>query len=243
MRKLLVMMVVGCMVLIGCTAITFERKVEDNTFISMGSPNLQVQVSPEFRYIGQVSSSKHNQKVGGVRGLLVNYNSYLFADIGDDNIIKRGVIIRVDKVGKSYWDADLFAEIKNKIVSDYFDINNERYEHVIAVRSDIFTQDEIDYIIQEGLKNEKAVIRNKKLTYSGYSIPKCFIMEAFGIRSGAGYDTKLTICYYQDLSAIDESFTCREMTKGDISAEDQEKAKKTLMELRKKAITFIKYKN
>jgi len=226
----------------GCSAITFERKVENNTFTSMADPKVQIQVNPQFRYIGQINSSSHHQSVHGTRGLLVSYNSYLFADVGDDNVLRKGVIIRVDKISKSYWDTDMFADVKNKLVSDYEDINTDRYEHFLAVRSDIFSKDEMDYVIKEGMKNVRPVMRGDKLAYSGFVIPKCFLVEAFGTRAGAGNDTRLSMYYFEDLMDMDDSFSCREWIKGEATPEDQENAKKLFIESRKKAITFTKYR-
>jgi hypothetical protein len=173
----------------------------------------------------------------------VNYNSYLFVDIGDDNIIKRGIIIRADKINKSYWDSDIFSDVKNKLLSDYEDINFDRYEHFVAVRSDIFTEDEMGYVMSEGMKNVKAVMRDAKLTYSGYSIPKCFMVEGMGIRAGAGYDIRMCIYYFEDLRIIGEGLSCKDLIKGDASPEDSDRARKIFLESRKKAMTFVKAKD
>ncbi len=242
MKKWFGILAVSFVVFSGCSAITFERKVENNTFTSMADPKVQIRINPQFRYIGQVSTSSHHQSVHGARGLLVSYNSYLFAEVGDDNVLRKGVIIRVDKISKSYWDTDMFADVKNKLVSDYEDINMDRYEHFMAVRSDIFTNDEMDYVIKEGMKNVKPVMRGDKLAYSGFVIPKCFMVEAFGIRAGAGNDTRLCVYYFEDLMDIDDSSSCREWIKGDITPDGQERSKKLFTESMKKAITFTKYK-
>lgn len=226
------------LVLCGCSTITFERKVENGTFFSMVDPKVQVSVSPGFRYIGEFTMARHHQNVHGARNLLVNSNSYLFAQIDQDNILRKGVIIRVDKVKKSSWQPDLFAGLKNKLVADYEEIGPDRYEHFIAVRSDIFTPDEMDFIIAQGLKDVGPVMQGERLSYSGYKIPKCFMVEAFGTRAGAGNDTKFCVWYFEDLSNVDERFSCREWTKADMTDGDRQIAVMLFTESRKKNLSI-----
>ena len=226
--------------LCSCSTITFERKVEDNTFLSIADPRVQVHVNPGFQYIGEVTMARRHQNVQGARNLLVSNNSYVFAEIGEHNILAKGVIIRVDKVSRSSWQPDLFSDDKNKLVTDYEQIGTERYEHFIAVRSDIFTPDEMDFVIAEGMKYAGPVMLDERLSYNGYRIPKCFMVEAFGIRAGAGNDTKLCIYYFEDLARLDEQFSCREWIRGDLSPAGREAVVKSFIESRKRGLSFAK---
>lgn len=234
-------MVFGCIMVCGCSTLSFDRKVENNVFISKSQPDIKVEVNTAFTYIGKVSTARHHQKVQGSQRLLVNYNSYLFANIDNNNYIKQGVIIRLDKVSKSFWQSDLFEDVKNKLISDYVEWGGERYEHFIAVRSDIFTKDEIDFIISEGMKNIVETTDNiGRLNYRGYSIPKCFMVEGFGKRAGVGNDTRVCVYYYEDLSEIDDEFQCRDWVRGDVSGDELERAFKVFLERRKKDVDISK---
>lgn len=224
--------------LCSCSTITFERKVEYNTFFSMADPRIQVHVNPGFRYIGEVAMARRHQNVQGARNLLVNNSSYLFAEIGEGNSLTKGVVIRVDKVNRSSWQPDLFSDIKNKLVADYEQIGTERYEHFIAVRSDIFTPDEMDFVVAEGMKNVAPAMLGERLSYSGYRIPKWFMVEAFGIRAGAGNDTKLCIYYFEDLARLDEQLSCREWIRDDLPPAGRESVVKRFVESRKRGLSF-----
>jgi len=239
-RALIPLLLLCFLALCSCSTISFERKDEGNTFFSMADPRVQVHINPSFRYIGEFTMARRHQNVQGARNLLVNNNSYLFAEIGKDNSLTKGVVIRVDKVNRSSWQPDLFSDIKNKLVADYEQIGSERYEHFIAVRSDIFTPDEMDFVIAEGMKNAGPVMIGERLSYSGYRIPKCFMVEAFGIRTGAGNDTKFCIYYFEDLARLDEQFSCREWIRGDLPPADREAVVKRFVESRKRDLSFAK---
>ena len=242
MKRTAFFLTVCCFFVCSCTTISFERKVEDNTFTSMSDPKVRVEVSPSFQYIGKVSTARHHQKVQGSRRMLVNYNSYIFANIDHNNFIKQGVIIRLDKVKKSSWQSDLFEEVKNKLVSDYVDITSERFEHFIAVKSDIFTKDEMDFVISEGMKKISTPANSAgRLSYSGYSIPKCFMVEGFGRRTGVGNDTKMCVYFFEDLTEINDEFSCRSWVRGDVSTQDQDSAFRYFLEDRKKNMTISDY--
>jgi hypothetical protein len=239
MKKVRFLWIFCFIFLCSCSTISFERKVEDNIFISTSDPKIRVAVNPDFQYIGKISTARHHQKVQGSRRMLVNYNSYLFAQIDENNFIKQGVIIRLDKVKKSSWQSDLFADLKNKLISDYVDINLDRYEHYIAVKSDIFTKDEMDFIISEGMKNNASSGDNVgRLNYCGYSIPKCFMIEGFGKRAGVGNDIRTCIYYFEDLTEIDNDFSCKYWVKGEVSSDDLDRASRNLINKRKKALTI-----
>ena len=113
-RALIPLLLLCFLALCSCSTISFERKVEGNTFFSMADPRVQVHINPSFRYIGEFTMARRHQNVQGARNLLVNNNSYLFAEIGKDNSLTKGVVIRVDKVNRSSWQPDLFSDIKNK---------------------------------------------------------------------------------------------------------------------------------
>jgi hypothetical protein len=228
--------------LCGCSTISFERKVEDNTFFSFSDPRVQVHVTPGFRYIGEVVMARRHQNVRGARNLLVNNSSYVFAQIGRDGTLAKGAVIRVDRVKKSGWQSDLFADIKNKLVADYENIGFDRYEHFIAVRSDIFTTDEMNFVISEGLKSPGAAVQGGHPGRIGYRIPKCFLVEAFGMRAGAGNDTKFCLYYFEDLAGIDERFSCREWIRGEMPAIEREAALRRFIESRKRNISITKHK-
>ncbi|HPW67887.1 MAG: hypothetical protein WDA72_12555 [Desulfomonilia bacterium] len=238
MKERALILLLCLLVLCSCSTISFERKVEGNTFFSMADPRVRVNVNPGFRYIGEVAMARRHQNVQGARNLLVNNNSYVFAEIGQDNSLTKGVVIRVDKVNRSSWQPDLFSDIKNKLVTDYEQIGAERYEHFIAVRSDIFTPDEMDFIIAQGMKNAGPAILGERLSYSGYRIPKCFMVEAFGIRAGASNDTKLCIYYFEDLARLDEQYPCREWIRDDLPPAGREPVVKRFVESRKRGLSF-----
>jgi len=241
MRRLLLLLVFGCIMVCGCSTLSLDKKVENNVFVSRSEPNVRVEVNPSFTYIGNISTSRHHQKVQGTQRLLVKYNSYVFANIDNNNYIRQGVIIRLDKVSKSFWQSDLFSDIKNKLISDYIDIDGESYEHFISVRSDIFTKDEIDYIISEGMKNiVETTDKIGRLNYRGYSIPKCFMVEGFGKRAGVGNDLRLSIYYYEDLVDIDDEFKCKDWVRGDVSGDELDRAFKIFTERRKNDLSITK---
>ncbi len=241
MRIWRLLLVFGCIAVCSCSTLPFDRKVENNVFTSKSQPDIRVEVSTDFTYIGKVSTARHHQKVQGTQRLLVNYNSYLFANIDSNNYIKQGVIIRLDKVNKSFWQSDLFADVKNKLVSDYVEFDGERYEHFVAVRSDIFSKDEIDFIISEGMKNIVATTDSiGRLNYRGYSIPKCFMVEGFGKRAGVGNDIRACVYYFQDLSEIDDEFQCRDWVRGDVSGNEIERAYKIFLKRRNNDVKISK---
>jgi hypothetical protein len=237
-RRSIIAALVICLIA-GCSGIGLDRKVENNTFTSLADPEVQIQVSPSFTYLGKVSTSRQHQIINGAKGLLVSYSSYLFLDIGKDNVIRKGVLIRVDKINRGSWGPGLFDDVKNKLTSDELEMNGQRYEHFTAIRSDIFTDDEMKYVSSRGASEAKPVMMGGRMTYSGYIMPKCFMMEAFGLRAGSGSDVRLCVYYFEDLAEIDDGPTCKEWVKGDMLPEDQERIRTMFMNSRESALTFI----
>ncbi|HNY65555.1 MAG TPA: hypothetical protein PKM41_08945 [Deltaproteobacteria bacterium] len=225
MKKLIVLAVLAVAAVSGCAGIPVDRKVEDNTFISMADPMVQIRVDPTLDYLGKVGTARHHQSINGTTGLLVNYSSYLFLERDKDNVIKRGVVIRVDRIGKGSWKADLFADVKSRLVSDYLDIGGRRYEHFIAVRSDIFTDVEMAYIHGSEAQDETPVTKGGKATRTGWALPKCFMVEGFGVIAGAGSDTRMCVYYFEDVEEIDDEASCRDWLRGEMSPEDLDRAK------------------
>jgi hypothetical protein len=239
MKTLSIMAALAVWLLLGCSGIALDRKVEDNTFVSPSYPEVRIRVSPSLGYIGKTGTARHHQSINGTSGLLVNYSSHLFLERDRDNTIRRGVIIRVDRMSKGSWETDLFSGVKNRIASDYQEMNGCRYEHFLAVRSDIFTDCETDFITGRGGAAAKPVTLDGKMTFSGYVIPKCCMMEAFGMIAGANRDTRICVFYFEDLARMSGCPSCNDWMRGDIRPGDQERIKAAFMRSRASALTFV----
>jgi hypothetical protein len=239
MKRLIAVAALALGMVLGCSGLAQERKVEGNAFISLVEPVVRIQVSPSFRYIGKVGTSRHHQTVNGAKGLLVTYTSWLFLVIGEDSVIRQGVIIRVDRIGKGSWGSEVFSDLKNKLVWNYQTMAGRRYEHVLALCSDIFTDDETACVSHVGEAGLKPAMKGGRMTFTGFTMPKCFLTEAFGTRAGAGSDTRMCVFYFQSLSELEGGGTCSGWGRGGMAVQDRQRVLALFRGSRYKALSFL----
>jgi hypothetical protein len=169
----------------GCAGMTPERGVrQDNTFYSSAFPKLEVNIHPDFEYIGKAEEKEHKKDVQQRGTHASDRESYLFGYI-EDAKIKKGVVVRIQTLvaTRAYWLPDIFGRVKNKLDSGTVKIQGRTYQYMVVASS------------RMGRKYERDFITNK-----GYIIPNAFLVKVLGKINGSKDEILIHIDYFEDIS-------------------------------------------
>ena len=110
------LMAISFVLTVGCATVSDKRYVENNTFIST-YPKMAIKVSPELKYVGELHPDRFMQAPFDVDSMEVKAQRdlYIFCQKGNDDNVKRGVAILVNKLPKPHrWHSQPFTSEKSK---------------------------------------------------------------------------------------------------------------------------------
>lgn len=114
-RILLIFYVVAF--LSGC--VTTNKAVVDNVFISENNPKAFLEVSRDYKYIGEVSFSEREDNLHWKK------KSYVFVnDIGNNNVVERVLHFQTNKINTRFVN-NLFGNSKQHVTNTFIQINGK----------------------------------------------------------------------------------------------------------------------
>jgi hypothetical protein len=174
---------------LGILQLQTQRSVENNVFTS-SFPEIKLQISQDLKYLGTVQlaesvETRISDKVNpGDRSL--EANSYLFGQIGQNNRIAKGVLIRVLVM---YGDPSqvvpeiFFKTGANILESGEMKIIEAQYQYNLYSAPELLAPKEKDLL-------------------AGSRIPSCFLVKQLSSKSGLGNKSRIQIFYFEDLAGI-----------------------------------------
>ena len=186
-RKVSILILGMCsMIFLGCATLTIERTVSSNNeFYSSYTPKIQVNVNPDFTYLGEFKYIKNISYRDSDGSSIVTNHTYSFVEPDYKNYVQKGVIIRIATIEQGYVLPDLYDRVKNTIDSGFTKINGEQYQHCTAT---------------------SANIRDRKIenfiTSKGYHFSNSYLVKVLGRRAGAENKTRFDIFYIESVSSL-----------------------------------------
>lgn len=131
-KKVFALILIMCSLsLLGCTTVKSERTVSDtNQFYSPFMPRIQVNVNPDFTYLGEINDIQPVQfRNASPTGTLLTSHMYVFVEPDDRNYVKREVVIRVTSIEDGYVSPNLYEDMGNPLDSGVTEIHGESYQY------------------------------------------------------------------------------------------------------------------
>jgi hypothetical protein len=197
MKSISVVLILSLFIILsGCAALKVERNVQGNIFHSSNQPNIRIKTAPDFKFFGRYKENKTLQyayydtsPVGKFRR-----DSFLFGHIGEDNSLKRGVVVSISTLNDGTWLPDIYANWKNKLDSGFTRIHGDMYQYSIQVFPRVI-----------GKKAESMIIDN------GHRISNCYLVKAVGRIIDATDKSKISIFYFEDINYKQKTgYICRD---------------------------------
>jgi hypothetical protein len=171
---------------LGILQLQTQRSVENNLFTS-SFPEIKLKISPDFKYMGTVPlaegvetriSDKVNEKS-------LDANAYLFGQIGRNNRIEKGILIRLLVM---YGDPSqvvpeiFFKTGVNILESGEIKILEAQYQYDLYTATELLAPKEKDLLASS-------------------RIPPCILVKQLSSKSGLGNKSRLQILYFEDLTS------------------------------------------
>jgi hypothetical protein len=171
---------------LGILQLQTQRVVENNVFTS-SFPEIKLQVSPDFKYMGTVplAESIETRISDKVNERSLDANAYLFGQIGQNNRITKGVLIRVLVM---YGDPSqvvpeiFFKTGRNILESGEIKILEAQYQYDLYAASELLAPKEKDLLASSRM-------------------PSCILVKQLLSKSGLGNKSRLQILYFEDLTS------------------------------------------
>jgi hypothetical protein len=182
----------------GCSGLQTKRDVmPDNTFVS-NNPNVSINVSPEFKYIGNPTYKGTSASVKGTK-LRTSFDSYCFVAT-DNNMVKRSVAIQIHKT-ETQFVIDFFGNVKYSVAKGITKCGGKNFQY--------FTRD-----YRPAMNNHIT----RHIADQGYTMGYG-IIKVFGRIYGAKGNTLVKIIYYESLgdSRFDYNFLSQFDKRADLS--------------------------
>lgn len=207
----------------GCAGLGIERRVQDNIFYSSHYPKIKIRIHPDFRYMGTYKKTS----IGGnlPQGSTLESNFYLFGEVGDNNIVQKGVEIVFHKLSSGIWLPDLFSGWKLKFDVRSVRIRDQVYQHAVTATKNPFG------------KKDKKIIYDK-----GYIISNCYLMRGLARVVTRSEDTYMVICYIEDLAYnTDIKYGCDKWRSAAMHTDEQKRFLQGFLERSEKSIQILPY--
>lgn len=205
--KILYFLTVVCLVLnYSCVGYrNIERNVRDNNiFYSSHYPKIDIKINPDFKYIGKQERAKHIKYAYDPGGSKVEANTYTFCQIGDNKIVKKGVLIGFYRISQGYWLPDLFSNVKNKLDSGSVKIKGKSYQYAVNAAARFFPRD-----VKEAIYDR------------GYIISNCYLWKGLARTVTRTEDTKTYIYYFEDIAYGDIKYGCGQWQNATMLSDEQ----------------------
>jgi hypothetical protein len=138
--------------LAGCGGMESQRVVQDNVFHSSRNPRIDLEIAPEFQYLGKATASE-SAYIGGYR-VSVRKETHIFGQPGEGNRLEKIILISFHKLpaGEGYWSPNFFDGYKNKLDAGFEKIGGVNYEYCILVTTPPLRDFERELITLEGFE-------------------------------------------------------------------------------------------
>ncbi|GEM_PF-1775660 len=205
----------------GCAMMRTERKVvPDNVFMSSRHPDINIKIDQSLKYIGKATASKYSKHKTHPGGSNASFESHLFGEVGENNKIKRAVIIRFLRIHTGFWLPDNFSNVKFMLDTGIVDVNDINYQYAVFPDTSPFINYEEIFLFD-----------------SGYVVPNCFIVKALARREGTNNKHKYYVAYLEAAQTIlDGKYRCKSWTNRDNLEGEQREYLTTIAENYNKCI-------
>ena len=127
MKRLLLPCLLIFVLLSGCASLQAKREVIDNTLYSSSNPKIQVKVSPEFKYLGEIKDTGDRQADSSTRMLTHRAKWYVFV-VSDASKVNRAVSIRIERT-ETYYVSDLFSYVKSSYERGTCELGGRNFQY------------------------------------------------------------------------------------------------------------------
>ena len=184
----------------GCTSLQVKREVVDNTLYSSANPKLQIKVSSEFEYLGEIKDVGDRKSVGGTR-MLTNWSKwYIFVD-PEGSRAARVVSIKLERTETRY-TSDLFGWAKIFYGKGTCQLGGKSFQ-----------------FFSRRIYPSMSVASFKYITEKGYVLPRCAINKRFARAYGAKNNILVDITCLEDLSEL--PYSCSDWSPDSVLQQDQ----------------------
>jgi hypothetical protein len=178
MKKLFFYYLLILGVLGGCASLQAKREVVDNTFYSSSNPKIQIKISPEYKYLGEVGDTGSRQAAGSTRMLTHRAKWYVFV-VSDASKVNRAVYIRIERTETQY-TSDLFSYVKSYYERGTCELGGRNFQYC-------------SLLIYPSMSGAAT----RFVTDQGYVVPRCVLTKSFKKVYGAKGNILLEIEYLE----------------------------------------------
>ena len=183
MKRLLIPCLLIFFLLPGCASLQAKREVVDGIFYSSANPKIQIKISSEFKYLGEIKDTGERESVGGSR-MLTNWAQwYIFVD-SDGSKAKRVVSVKLERT-ETRFISDLFGWAKHFYEKGTCKLGGQSFQYLSRHIYPSMSKPTIKFI-----------------TDKGYVLPRCVIIKRFVRAYGGKNDILVDIAYLEDPSEL-----------------------------------------
>jgi hypothetical protein len=176
MKKLSFVLCIICGLMAGC--LTAERNVVNNALHS-SFPKLDVQVAPEFEYLGNFKKTSFEKAVNKESRLRMKHDLYVFV-VPEQHRVRKAVFVKFAKV-ETYFISDLFKQVGAQLDSGICKLGGKNYQYCTSLAYNLTSNE----------------TRNR-LFEKGYTLP-CGVMRGFARVYGGQRDTLSALFYFESI--------------------------------------------
>jgi len=139
-RKIRFFYIFLCLLFVfSCATLAVKRDVQNNVFYSSYNPKTKIDINSDIPFINKYEYDSGVIQFMSGEGGGTNYKSeiYMFAQVGDGNIINKAVCIEIHKLTSGFWTHDLLVKIQNRLDSGVIKYHGEAYQYAIFVSSNL----------------------------------------------------------------------------------------------------------
>jgi hypothetical protein len=188
MKRLMIPCFLIFVLLPGCASLQAKREVIDNTLYSSSNPKIQIKISSEFKYIGEIKDTGARQADSSTRMLTHRAKWYVFVD-SDASRVNRMVSIRIERT-ETHYVSDLFSYVKSSYERGTCELGGRNFQYCSR-------------LIYPGMDHPVT----RFVSDQGYVIPTCVLSKSFKKVYGAKGNILVDIKYLEDPSNL--PYDCR----------------------------------
>jgi hypothetical protein len=219
MKRLLISSLLIFFLLPGCASLQTKREVVDNTLYSSSNPKIQVKVSPEFEYLGEMKDTSERQAVDSTTMLINRADWYVFVD-SDGHKATRAVSIRIERTQTQYI-SDLFGRRKHFYEKGTCKLGGRNFQY-------------FSHLIYPNMRH----LVTRFVAEKGYVLPRCVIAKEFAQVYGAKGNILVDITYLEDPSNL---YHCKFWSPDNPLSEDQRAYLEQFNERCESSFAVLKY--
>jgi len=183
-------LVLFCSGLVGCVSSggTQRSLIDDQTFYSDGTPEMQVTVTDKPDAVFHSKDRKPRKFAAGSGTYNEDSEQYVFLNL-DGKKIKSGVLIAYDKMSEGYYLPNVFRDDQISFDSGKKNIDGKNFQSFLGIYSATIFRGPII----------------EKIEQTNVIIPNFYIVKAFGRRVGVNNRIRIYVLYFENLNYSDET--------------------------------------